>query len=308
MRDLNDLYYFAAVVDHGGFAAAGRALGIQKSRLSRRVLLLEERLGVRLLNRSSRRFSVTDIGREFYGRCVAMIVEAEAAEQLVAEVRSEPRGVVRVSCPPALLSFQFGELIARFMMQHPGVEVLLESSNRRVDVIAEGFDLAIRVRFPPLDASDLVMRWLDESSQCLVASPALTTRGFQSPADLHGLPSLDLSRASRAHAWELLHADGQIATVPHAPRLITDDMPVLRTAAIAGAGLVQLPTIFIWDDIQAGRLIHVLPTWRPKAGIVHAVFPSRRGLLPSVRALVDFLAQECAIERARADAIVPPTG
>lgn len=308
MRDLNDLYYFAAVVDHGGFSAAGRALGIQKSRLSRRILLLEERLGVRLLNRSSRRFSVTDIGREFHERCVAMIVEAEAAEQIVAEVQAEPRGVIRMSCPTALLSFQFGALLARFMMQHPGVQLVLESSNRRVDVIAEGFDLAIRVRFPPLEASDLVMRWLDESSQCLVAAPALMTRVLQSPADLHGLPSLDLVRPSRGHAWELLHADGQIATVPHTPRLVTDDMSALRDAAFAGAGVVQLPTIFVWDDVQAGRLIHVLPDWRPRAGIVHAVFPSRRGLLPSVRALVDFLAQQCAIERSRADAILPSAG
>ena len=104
MRDLNDLYYFVAVVDHGGFAAAGRALGLQKSKLSRRILQVEERLGVRLLNRSSRRFSVTEIGREFYDRCVAVLVEADAAEQVVAQVHAEPRGIVRISCPIALLN------------------------------------------------------------------------------------------------------------------------------------------------------------------------------------------------------------
>ncbi len=156
MQDLNDLYYFVSVVDHGGFAAAGRALGIQKSRLSRRILQVEERLDVRLLNRSSRRFSVTEIGREFYDRCVAMLVEAEAAEQVIAKVRAEPRGVVRMSCPVALLNSQFGALIARFMVVNPAVEVHLESTNRRVDVIAEGFDVAIRVRFPPLEPTDLV--------------------------------------------------------------------------------------------------------------------------------------------------------
>jgi DNA-binding transcriptional LysR family regulator len=306
MHDLNDLYYFASVVDHGGFAAAGRALGIQKSRLSRRVLHLEERLGVRLLNRSSRRFSVTEIGREFYDRCVAMLVEAEAAEQIVAEVQAAPRGMVRMSCPTALLSFQFSELIARFMMQNPGIQMQLESTNRRVDVIAEGFDLAIRVRFPPLEATDLIMRRLDESTQCLVASPALVTGAVTSPADLHSLPSLDMGWPHREHIWELHHADGQVATVPHTPRLVTDDMSVLRDAAIAGAGAVQLPTIFIWDDVRTGQLVHVLPDWRPQPGIVHAVFPSRRGLLPSVRALVDFLARECAIQRSQADKVVPP--
>jgi DNA-binding transcriptional LysR family regulator len=306
MQDLNDLYYFAAVVDHGGFSSAGRALGIQKSRLSRRILLLEERLGVRLLNRSSRRFSVTEIGREFYERCVAVLVEAEAAEQIVAEVRAEPRGVVRMSCPSALLSFQFGELVARFMLENPAVQVHLESTNRRVDVVAEGFDLAIRVRFPPLEPSDLVMRRLDESTQCLVAAPSLIGAGLGSPIDLRKLPSLDLGPARRDHSWQLHHADGQVATIPHLPRLVTDDMSVLRDAAVAGVGAVQLPTIFIWDDVRAGRLAHVVPDWRPRAGIVHAVFPSRRGLLPSVRALVDFLARECSIQRARANRVVPP--
>jgi DNA-binding transcriptional LysR family regulator len=308
MQDLNDLYFFAAVVDHGGFSSAGRALGIPKSRLSRRVLLLEERLGVRLLNRSSRRFSVTEIGREFYERCVAVLVEAEAAEQIVAEVRAEPRGVVRMSCPSALLSFQFGELVARFMMEYPAVQVHLESTNRRVDVIAEGFDLAIRVRFPPLEPSDLVMKQLDESTQCLVAAPSVVGAGLESPGDLRDFPSLDLGRAHRDHSWELHHTDGQVAAIPHQPRLVTDDMSVLRDAAIAGVGIVQLPTIYIWDDVRAGRLVHVVPDWRPRAGLVHAVFPSRRGLLPSVRALVDFLSRECAMQRAQANRVMHTTG
>lgn len=306
MRDLNDLFFFASVVDHGGFSAAGRALGIQKSKLSRRILLLEERLGVRLLNRSSRRFSVTEVGRDFYERCVAMLVEAEAAEQLVAESRAEPRGVVRMSCPTALLSFQFGPMLARFMRQHPGVRVHLESTNRRVDVVAEGFDLAVRVRFPPLEPTELVMRRLDDSSQCLVASPALLDRVIASPADLQGLPSLDLAWQHGDHAWELHDADGRTTRVPHAPRMVTDDVSVLRDAAIAGVGAVQLPTIFICNDVSAGRLVHVLPDWRPPSAVVHAVFPSRRGLLPSVRALIDFLAHECAVQRAQADKIVPP--
>src|ERR1700689_615498 len=107
MQDLNDLFYFVQVVDQGGFAAAGRVLGVQKSKLSRRILMLEERLGVRLLNRSSRRFSITEIGREYYDRCAAMLVEAEAADQVVAHVRAEPRGIIRMSCPTALLAFQF---------------------------------------------------------------------------------------------------------------------------------------------------------------------------------------------------------
>lgn len=306
MQDLNDFHFFVQVVNHGGFAAAGRALGIQKSKLSRRIMLLEERLDVRLIQRSSRRFAVTEIGREFYERCVAMLVEAEAAEQVIAQIRAEPRGTIRMSCPTALLSFQFGALIARFMAENPQIQVLLESTTRRVDVIAEGFDIAIRVRFPPLEPTDLVMRQLDESSQCLVASPSIVPRTLASPADLAGLPSLDLWRPQRDHVWSLGHADGRTAQVPHRPRLVTDDMAVLREACLANVGIVQLPTIMVWEDIRAGRLVHMLPDWRPRSGIVHAVFPSRRGLLPSVRALLDFLARECAAQRRAAQSVVSP--
>ncbi len=297
MEDLNDFYYYAQVVDHGGFAAAGRALGIPKSKLSRRIQQLEDRLGVRLLNRSSRRFSVTEIGREFHDRCVAMLVEAEAAEHVIEQARAGPRGVVRVSCPVALLNFQFGVLFARFMAEYPAVNIHLESTNRRVDVLAEGFDVAIRVRFPPLEPSDLVMRKLDTSTQCLVANPALLPGPLSSPADLGDCPSLSSGPPHERHVWELEQEDGQTASVSHSPRLVTDDIAMLREAALAGIGIVQLPTMMIWRDVQAGRLAPVLPEWRPKAGIVHAIFPSRRGLLPSVRALLDFLTEGCAEQR-----------
>lgn len=306
MQDLNDLYYFVVVVDHGGFAAAGRALGIPKSKLSRRMRALEDRLGVRLLNRSSRRFSVTEIGREFYTHCRAMLIEAEAAELVVAEAHAEPRGVIRISCPIALISFQFGALLARFMAINPGVEVHLEGTNRQIDVVAEGFDVAIRVRFPPLEPSGLVMRKLDESTQVLVASPELLATAPLSPADLAALPSLDLGPAHRDHVWRLEN-DGQAAVIPHRPRLVSDDMTALREAAVAAVGVVQLPTMMVWDQIRDGRLVQVLPEWRPRSGIVHAVFPSRRGLLPSVRALLDYLADECEAQRRRTDQVLEAT-
>lgn len=300
MQDLNDLYYFVQAVDHGGFTAAARALGMQKSKLSRRVGLLEERLGARLIQRSTRRFSVTEIGREYYRHCVAMLVEAEAAQTVVEQSRAEPCGIVRLSCPTGLLAFQFGDLFARYMALYPDVELHVESTNRRIDVIGEGFDLAIRVRPPPLPESDLVMRRFDERTIRIVANPQLLrAHAISLPSDLSGLPSLDFGSLGGDHRWRLVHADGSTADVHHQPRLVTDDMALLRDAALAGVGMVRLPTLVVWEDLQQGRLVTVLPEWRLSNEIVHAVFPSKRGLLPSVRSLLDFLASECATQRQR---------
>ena len=296
MHDLNELYYFAQVVEHGGFAAAGRALGIPKSKLSRRIALLEERLGVKLIYRSTRRFSVTEIGQTFYTHCRAMLVEAEAAEQAIELTRSEPRGIVRVSCPVALLDARIGAMLIDYMTIHPGVEVHLEATNRRVDVIGEGVDVAIRVRPPPLEDSELQLRVLANRSQCIVASPGLIARhGIPaSPADLHRFPSLDLGIPQNEHVWQLLGPDGASATIHHQPRLVTRGMPTLRAGAIAGLGIVQLPRMMIREQIERAELVPVIPHWTPRSEIVHAVFPSRRGLLPSVRTLIDHLAARFA--------------
>lgn len=295
MRDLNDLYYYVQVVDHGGFAPAGRALGMPKSRLSRRIALLEERLGTRLIQRSTRRFAVTEIGRTYYGHCQAMLVQADAADEAIALTHAEPRGVVRMTCPVALLDARVGEMVAAFLVAHPRVEIHLEATNRRVDVVGEGIDLAIRVRPPPLADSDLVMRVLADRGQCLVACPRLLTAGVpEAPADLAGLPSMDLGLPQQEHVWHLLGPEGARAAIRHRPRLVTGDMPALRAAAIAGVGVVQLPSMMVREQIRLGELVHVIPGWAPQREIIHAVFASRRGLLPAVRALVEFLVQRFA--------------
>ncbi len=307
IQDLNDLYFFVQVVDRGGFAAAARALGMPRSRLSRRIAALEDRLGVRLIQRSTRRFSVSEIGQDYYRHCVAMLVEADAAQELIERSRTKPQGIVRVSCPPPLLYFQVGDMIASFMAECPDVEVHLESTPRRVDVIAEGVDVALRVRFPPLEDNDLVMRVLAESTQRLVAAPALLNKLSypQVPADLAMLPSIGWGPPHQRHEWCLEGADAATALIPYTPRLITEDMVALRFAALRGIGVGQFPTMVVKADLDSGALVDVLPQWRPRAGIVHAVFSSRRGLLPSVRALLDFLSAEFAA-LTRADADVSP--
>ncbi|MCL4744194.1 MAG: LysR family transcriptional regulator [Burkholderiaceae bacterium] len=292
-QDLNDLYYFVQIVEHGGFASAGRALGVPKSKLSRRLALLEQRLGVRLLQRSTRRFSVTEIGQDYYERCKAMLVEAESAQEVIERKRSEPRGIVRLSCPVTLVEAQVGQMVADFMARHPHVDVHLDATNRRVDVIGEAIDIAIRVRPPPLEDSDLVLRVLSERAQRLVASPALLERhGIPGrPEDLPGMPSMALGPPQQDQAWQLYASDGTAITVHHQPRLVTGNMSALRVAALAGIGVVQLPGMVVGEDLGRGDLAWVLPSWSPKREIVHAVFPSRRGLLPSVRSLLDHLAE-----------------
>jgi DNA-binding transcriptional LysR family regulator len=296
VQDLNDLYYFVQVVDHGGFAPAGRALSLPKSKLSRRIAALEARLGVRLIQRSTRSFSVTDIGQNFYAHCKAMLVEAEAAEEAIEITRAEPCGIVRMTCPVALLDAIVGRMLADFMARYPRVEVHLEATNRRVDVVAEAVDIAIRVRPPPLQDSDLVMRVFGERRQCLVAGPALFDRHDMPkvPADLSRLPSLAHGSPQSEHAWDLYGPDNARARIRHQPRLITGDMTALRDAAVAGVGVVQLPNMIVRPSLERGELRRLLPGWSPRADIAHAVFASRRGLLPAVRELIDFLAERFA--------------
>lgn len=294
MDDLNDLYYFAQVVEHGGFTPAGRALGLPKSKLSRRIAALEERLGVRLIQRSTRHFSVTEIGQVFYRHCVAMLVEAAAATEAIEQHRAEPRGVVNLSCPTALLNFWVGPMLARFMVQYPLVELHVQSTNRQVDLIQEGIDIALRVRFPPLESSDLVMKVLGESRQRVVGAPAWRERlpPRPTPADVAALPTLHWGTVQRDYHWQLDGPNGASAQVRYHPRMVTDDLVALRQAALLGAGAVHMPAVVVCEDLNDGRLVNLLPDWAPRTGVVHAVFPSRRGLLPSVRTLLDYLGEE----------------
>lgn len=294
MRDLNDLYFYVQVVDHGGFAPAGRALGIPKSRLSRRVAELESRLGARLIQRSSRRFAVTEVGQTYYAHCKAMLTEADAADEAIALTHAEPCGVVRLSCPTLLLDLQVGDMVAAFMARYPRVEVHLEDTNRRVDVVGEGLDLAIRVRPPPIEDSDLLLRVLGEGHQCLVAAPSLLAGRPHpaQPADLSALPSLALGQPQYEAVWRLWGPDAQAVELRHRPRLVTLSMPALLSAAIAGVGVVKLPTMLVEGSIAQGTLQQVLPGWAPQPEIIHAVYASRRGQLPAVRALLDFLAEQ----------------
>ncbi|AVJ55903.1 LysR family transcriptional regulator [Idiomarina sp. OT37-5b] len=293
MQDLNDLYYFVKVVDYGGFAPAGRALGIPKSKLSRRIARLEENLNATLIYRSTRSFHLTEVGQTYLQHCRAMLVEAESAQEAIDSLRSEPRGIIKLTCPIALLNAHIGCMLAEFMNRYPEVEIQLEASNRRVDVIAEGVDIAIRVRPPPLEDSDLVMKVLSERTLCLVASPDLVNR-LGRPKHLQDLaqwPSLGLGTPQKHFTWCWTSPTGEAFEVPFKPRFITTNMVALRDSALAGVGVVQLPKLVVAHQLNDGSLVELLPDWKAPPEIIHVVFPSRRGLLPAVRTLIDFLAE-----------------
>lgn len=296
MQDLNDLYYFVQVVEYGGFAPASRALCIPKSKLSRRIAALEERLDTKLIYRSTRSFHLTDVGQTYFQHCKAMLVEAESAQEAIDSLKFEPRGTIRLTCPIALLHAHIGDMLAEFMVQYPLVNIQLEASNRRVDLISEGVDVAIRVRPPPIEDSELILRVVSERSLSLVASPALVAaQGCPGHlTDLAQWPSLGLGQPQYQFAWRWTSPENQLVEVPFSPRFVTTDMVALRNVALAGVGVVQLPTLMVTDQIKDGSLIKLLKDWTAPPEIIHVVFPSRRGLLPSVRALIDFLADRYA--------------
>jgi DNA-binding transcriptional LysR family regulator len=288
--DLNDLFYFAQVVDKGGFAAAARALKAPKSKLSRRIASLEKRLGVRLIERTTRRFRVTDVGQSFYLRCKRVIEEADLAEAITVEAASEPRGLVRVSCPTGWLE-EIRPFVAPFLSRHPLVSLHILATNRAVNLIDERIDVAVRVRVSLDTEAELRVRSLGKSLRLLVASPALAAR-IAPDAPLSTLASLPIlgTNAPESVEWYLEGPGGERRLVHQAPRFSCADYAAVREAAVNGLGIAHLPDHICAGEMAAGRLVRVFPQWQGAGGIVHLVFTGRRGLPPAVRAWIDHLA------------------
>ncbi|ALB64746.1 Transcriptional regulator, LysR family [Cronobacter condimenti 1330] len=287
--DLNDYFYYAEVVNHGGFAAASRALKQPKSKLSRRVAGLEAQLGVRLIERSSRRFRVTDIGQAFYEKCRAMLLEAEKAQAVIAQARKEPQGVVRFSCPTGLVEI-ISATLPVFMNRYPQVKLQIIAIDRPVDLIEERVDIALRVRTELTSDTELIMRSLGTSSRILVASPRLASQLDSEVDALTCHPTLGTSDEPGEITWALEHAQGKRCLIRHAPRLSCADFTAIRAAAIAGLGIALLPDHVCAQALKSGELVHVYRGWQGQRGIVHLVFTTRRGLPPAVRAFIDHLA------------------
>jgi DNA-binding transcriptional LysR family regulator len=290
VRDFNDLQFFAAVVLNRGFSAAARGLGVPKSRVSRRVALLEERLGVRLLDRTTRGIGLTQVGQQVFEHARAAVIEAEAAEEAALRMQTEPRGLVRLSCPLGLQGAIAGPLPG-LLAAYPQLRVQCIATNRRVDLIHEGVDVAIRVRERLDTDADLQVKRIGVSRRILVASPNLlaTADAPMSPADLANFPILDQEDQSGG-SWQLTAENGDISSVPVEPRLASGSFEVLIAAACRGTGIALLPVTYCNEALATGALVRVLPEWSGTDGILHLVFASRRGMLPSVRTVIDFAA------------------
>lgn len=294
MLDLNDFFYFVQVVERGGFTAAGRALGMPKSTLSYRVQQLESKLGVRLLNRTSRRFGPTQAGEEFYRHAQGVVSAAEAAESLVRQRATEPSGGVRFTAAIGTAQFALRDILMKFILEYPKIDLVEYLTSRQVDLLGENLDVAIRAHSDPLADSTLVSRTLALAPWILVAGTDLLKR-TGSPRvteDLKQFPSLFVWRPNAAPTWRLRAQDGRgEAVLPLRPRLVSNDMSTLKRAAAEGIGIVALPAYVCKSELHSGELTRVLPGWLAGQSTFTALLPHRRGLLPTVRVFVDYLAR-----------------
>ncbi len=293
MHDLNDILYFAKIVEHGSLSAASDALGVAKSVLSQHLARLESCLGVRLIQRTTRKLQITDVGMRYYQRCRAVLAEVERASTVIDDARGTPRGTVRLTSPINFSQAVLAPILSAFMREYPDVEVVLDITNREIDLIAEGYDVALRIA-PGIRASTLVVRSFLLKQHMLVASPAFVERHGEprTPEDLRGLASLGglhgTSRGGR-HVWHLSGPGGETRLVPHSPRLVTEDIIVLKLAALAGCGVAELPPVSCRDELADGSLVQLLPEWSLPDMNLYAVFPSRKGVAPAVRCFIDYL-------------------
>ena len=291
LSDLDDFYCFALVVEHGGFSAAERATDIPKSKLSRRVYNLEEHLGVRLIQRSSRHFAVTEIGMNIYRHAQVMMNAAQAAHDLVDHLSTQPRGVIKVSLPVSIAQNEIAKILPQFLKTYPEIRIQLIVSNRRVDIINESIDVALRVRSNLDDDPSLILRKFENIEQHLFASQAYLNEfgDLKQPEDLSQHQILSMADEHLDQHIVVHDENNHQKKIKVNPIVMGSDLMMLAQLARQNCGIVLLPDTIVQDYVQSGELVRVLPNWKAPHGILHAVYPSRRGLLPAVRVFIDYL-------------------
>lgn len=289
MINPGDLLLFAQAVESGGFAPAARRLGLPKSTLSKRLAALEAALGARLVQRTSRSFVLTELGREVYQHARAVLIEVESAETAARRRLAEPSGIVRITASIPTMQLQFARQLPRLAVLHPKLRLALHVSDRFVDLVQEGFDIAVRSHRSPLPSSDLVQRRLRVQPIVLVAAPSyLAAHG--APGRAEDLADHDGLLANEASStWQLRSDDGQEIAVTPRFRMAADESMMLLGTALTGLGIAPLPGEMCRDHLESGGLVRVLPGWRAGDVTTTILTPHRRGQLPAVRAVVDFL-------------------
>lgn len=291
MIDLNEMILFARVVSRGSFTEAARELGVPASTLSRKVSALEERLGVRLLERTTRQLRLTDAGELYYERCARLSREAEEADHSVMALQTSPRGTLRVTAPPFFAESNLAPVIAEYGRRCPDVQLVMILADRLVDLVAEGFDLAIRVAAGFSDSS-LVLRRIGKTSAVLCASPDyLQRRGApHSLADLDQHSAVGYSfEAGGEFFWRFLDDEGKLVQKSITPRLVVNSFWLTRELCRSGEGLAMLPASLAGPDLASERLVRVLPTVKTRSLDVGVVTPSARQTPTKVRVFLDLL-------------------
>lgn len=287
--DLNALAVFAAVVEEKGFSAAARKLGLSKSAVSKFVAQLEDHIGARLLQRTTRRLALTDAGSALYDRCARIVAEVQEAEAAVNQLQTQPKGILRVSAPLAFGIRHLGEPLAAFMRLYPELHVDMQLSDSIVDLVEEGFDMAVRIA--RLTDSTLIAKKLCSMEPYCVAAPAyLQERGTPThPRDLGAHNCLGYSYSASGDTWQLEQRGQPLPAHVHGS-LRTNNGDLMVAAVRAGLGMAILPAFLVGADLRSGKLVEVLADFRPKSAGVYAVYPHSRHLSTKVRLFVDHLA------------------
>lgn len=291
LHNLNDIAAFVASVDTGSFTAAARQLGLTRSAVGKSIVRLESRLQVRLLNRTTRSLSLTDDGRVLYERCVGILQDLDEVEDALAFRRSTPSGRLRMSLPVALGRLHVVQHIERCLRDWPSLAIDATFSDRLVDLIDEGFDLAIRIG-PPKEDSGLLTRTVAYQQMITCASPDYLNEhpAPQTPEDLAGHACLHFVSGGRLLAWNF-RVNGQPVPVIHAGRLQMDSAEALHQATAAGLGIATLPSYVVNDDLRSGKLVQLLAEHAEAAEPIRVIYPSKRHLSPKIRLFIDRLVE-----------------
>lgn len=287
MKQWSGISEFVAVSEHGSFTEAGRALNISVAQVSRNIAELESRLGLKLLYRSTRKVSLTEEGKIYLVHCRHLVESLEQANQVLSSRKETPRGLLKITAPVYYGETQLAPLISEFLSMHPDVELDLHLTNRKLDLIQGGFDLAIRLG--QLESSSLIARKLSSRLQHIVAAPHWIEQHGE-PVTITDLRANQCLRGSVDY-WRLQDANGNPIQFKPQGRVHCNSGPFLREAALQGLGLVQLPDYYVLNDLKAGRLVSVLSAFQAANEGIWAVYPQNRHLSAKVRHLVDFLQQ-----------------